>query len=206
MSALLKIGEAARVLGIHPRTLRSWSEQGHIPYLQTPGGHRRFRKVDLESFLRTIEHGQQGQDRGLVKAARTAVQRAIQQPVASSTPSLPAAMRLLSESQRLEMRAIGRKLFGLVIRYVGGETDEGILEEAHALGRAYGRLISQANMSVSETVATFHFFRDAIIDVTFESAARDHGIQSSRSQLYRRLNRFFSEVEMAMIVTVESNH
>lgn len=51
-SALLTIGEAARFLGLHPNTLRRWSDQGLIPtHHISARGDRRFRKVELDQFV-----------------------------------------------------------------------------------------------------------------------------------------------------------
>ena len=48
---LLTIGQAAELLGVHPLTVRNWSEKGTIRCLRTPGGHRRYRLQDLQRAL-----------------------------------------------------------------------------------------------------------------------------------------------------------
>ena len=47
----LTLGQAARCLGVAQSTSRKWSDQGRVPAFYTPGGHRRYRRGDLESFL-----------------------------------------------------------------------------------------------------------------------------------------------------------
>ena len=47
----LTLGQAARFLGVAQSTIRKWSDQGRVPAFYTPGGHRRFRRSDLESFV-----------------------------------------------------------------------------------------------------------------------------------------------------------
>ncbi len=47
----LTLGKAAHFLGVAQSTLRKWSDQGRLPAFYTPGGHRRFRRGDLEAFL-----------------------------------------------------------------------------------------------------------------------------------------------------------
>jgi len=47
----LTLGQAARFLGVAQSTIRKWSDQGRVPAFYTPGGHRRFRRPDLETFL-----------------------------------------------------------------------------------------------------------------------------------------------------------
>jgi excisionase family DNA binding protein len=47
----LTLGQAARFLGVAQSTIRKWSDQGRVPAFYTPGGHRRFRRGDLEAFI-----------------------------------------------------------------------------------------------------------------------------------------------------------
>jgi len=47
----LTLGQAARFLGVAQSTVRRWSDQGRLPAFYTPGGHRRFRRAELESFV-----------------------------------------------------------------------------------------------------------------------------------------------------------
>ena len=42
--------KAAERLGVHPTTLRRWSDNGDITTMLTPGGHRRFLISDLDNF------------------------------------------------------------------------------------------------------------------------------------------------------------
>src|SRR5450756_2596768 len=45
------LGEASRLLGIAPGTLRRWADDGRIPVFNTPGGHRRFARSTLSALL-----------------------------------------------------------------------------------------------------------------------------------------------------------
>jgi len=47
----LTLGQAAKFLGVAQSTIRKWSDQGRVPAFYTPGGHRRYRRRDLEAFL-----------------------------------------------------------------------------------------------------------------------------------------------------------
>jgi excisionase family DNA binding protein len=47
----LTVGQAARFLGVAQSTIRTWSDQGRVPTFYTPGGHRRYRRADLETFV-----------------------------------------------------------------------------------------------------------------------------------------------------------
>jgi excisionase family DNA binding protein len=47
----LTLGQAAKYLGVAQSTIRKWSDSGRLSAFYTPGGHRRFRREDLDSFL-----------------------------------------------------------------------------------------------------------------------------------------------------------
>src|ERR1700748_162109 len=47
----LTLGQAAKYLGVAQSTIRKWSDLGRVPAFYTPGGHRRYRRGDLDAFL-----------------------------------------------------------------------------------------------------------------------------------------------------------
>ena len=47
----LTLGRAAKYLGMAQSTIRKWSDDGRLRAFYTPGGHRRYRRVDLDAFL-----------------------------------------------------------------------------------------------------------------------------------------------------------
>ncbi|HYM84418.1 MAG TPA: helix-turn-helix domain-containing protein, partial [Candidatus Dormibacteraeota bacterium] len=50
--ATLTVTKAAHVLGVHPNTVRAWSDLGRLRYYRiNPRGDRRYRLSDLHRFL-----------------------------------------------------------------------------------------------------------------------------------------------------------
>src|SRR5438309_10664599 len=47
----ITLGQAAKYLGVAQSTIRKWSDQGRVPAFYTPGGHRRYKRGDLDRFL-----------------------------------------------------------------------------------------------------------------------------------------------------------
>ena len=47
----LTLGQAAKYLGVAQSTMRKWSDVGRVSAFYTPGGHRRYRRADLDQFL-----------------------------------------------------------------------------------------------------------------------------------------------------------
>lgn len=55
---LLTTGEVATLFGVHRKTPADWADAGKLPYIMTPGGHRRYSLRDaLRKLL--IEKGHQ---------------------------------------------------------------------------------------------------------------------------------------------------
>jgi excisionase family DNA binding protein len=60
----LTLGQAARYLGVAQSTIRKWSDQGRLPAFYTPGGHRRYRRRDLDAFVAGSGSGSGAKVRG----------------------------------------------------------------------------------------------------------------------------------------------
>ncbi len=57
IDATLSVTKAARLLGVHPNTVRAWSDAGRIRYYRiNPRGDRRYRLGDIQRFLAAAEH------------------------------------------------------------------------------------------------------------------------------------------------------
>ena len=43
--------DAARMFGVQSQTLARWTDEGRLECIRTAGGHRRYRRTDLETLL-----------------------------------------------------------------------------------------------------------------------------------------------------------
>lgn len=48
---ILEPGDVARMLGVNPRTVKRWADDGRLPSFRTPGGHRRFYLSDVKEAV-----------------------------------------------------------------------------------------------------------------------------------------------------------
>ena len=48
-------GEVARLLHVSPKTITRWANRGLLPCVVTLGGHRRFRREDVDEIARRME-------------------------------------------------------------------------------------------------------------------------------------------------------
>src|ERR1700675_2789661 len=75
--ATLSVTKAARLLGVHPNTIRAWSDAGRLRYYRiNPRGDRRYRVGDLQRFLTAAEGGNTEAASYTTAAARRVAERA----------------------------------------------------------------------------------------------------------------------------------
>ena len=191
----LSLKEASDFLGVHFTTLRGWADQGEIPVLRTPGGHRRFSLNDLRRFL---------------------TERARPLPSANATTLLEAAVtRVRFELQRSDLpeqtwhrsaqlsadqtrRERGRMLFALAISYVMKPPQRAHLAEAaYELGRQYGVDAASTGISLAETGRAVQFFRHQLIEAVRTSNRTTP--DNDDLQVERLLNHFLDEVLYAVL-------
>lgn len=48
---LMTPAEVARAFGVDPKTVSRWARAGQLGSIRTPGGHRRFRRAEVLTFL-----------------------------------------------------------------------------------------------------------------------------------------------------------
>ena len=51
MKAVLRIGEAAYLLGVSTKTIRRWDQKGKISCFRTVGNHRRIRLIEVQRII-----------------------------------------------------------------------------------------------------------------------------------------------------------
>jgi excisionase family DNA binding protein len=157
-SEWLGLGEASRLLGVAPGTLRRWSDSGHVPAFTTPGGHRRYRRSTLESLVPQERTGRPSLARSGMTPARLA--RAYRQEARAAARAVPWIYEL-SDEQRDWFRHHGRRLAEALLGYLEGDGDasQTRLSEATAEAAEYGRVASGMNVSLSQAVEGFLRFR-----------------------------------------------
>jgi excisionase family DNA binding protein len=52
---LMRAGEVAALLQVSRRSIAAWASRGLIPFIETPGGHRRFRAADVRALVAMLD-------------------------------------------------------------------------------------------------------------------------------------------------------
>ncbi len=80
----LRLAEAAATLGVSHNTLRAWSDDGRVRCYRSPGGHRRYRRSDIEALVGGAADASAAQGRGHDAAAGDARQDAALEALAAA--------------------------------------------------------------------------------------------------------------------------
>ena len=172
----LSLREAANMLGIHPATVRLWADRNELPSRRTNGGHRRFRRADIEARLR------QEAERKPNPAAQLLVQSVLGRvrfAFTDGTLNTPPWHQHFNEAARDAYRSLGRRVLELLLRAVTDSTiREELQREAIQLGTEYGSITYNAHVPVADAVRAFLYFRNLVDESVLQLAevqgVRDH--------------------------------
>ncbi len=196
----LTLGQASRMLGVHPTTLRGWVDAGLLRAFLTPGGHRRFKESELREFL--IRRGSAPVGDRMANAEQT-IEQVRAQLHHIGLGRQPWYQRL-SDRDRNHHRATGARLLGLLLRYVGqqGDPDES-LAQARLVAREYGNSFAGSNASVSELAQAFLLFRRMIVHAACTPDSRVAMRDDEGMHFMTRIDEFMDELLIATLDAFE---
>jgi excisionase family DNA binding protein len=164
----LSLREAAELLGIHPATVRLWADRNEIPSRRTTGGHRRFRRADVEARLRQETEARPN------PAAQLLVQSILGRIRFAFTDGTLSAFpwyQHFNEAARDAYRSLGRRVLELLLRTItDGTHKEELRSEAVELGSEYGSITRNSHVPVADAVRAFLYFRTLIDESVLQMA------------------------------------
>ena len=199
----LSLSQAAEQLSIHPTTLRRWADNGDIPVMLTPGGHRRFAAADVIHFAHERRRRRRVGDIEQIWAERAVIQTRREMVVHQDDPWLSG----FDSEARARGRLMGQQLIGLMLQYLSAE-DGGrdILQEARQIGRQYGRHALEAGMSLTEALQVSIFFRDALVESALQLPENVRIRPEANVRLLRRINTLSNTVHLAIAEVYDVAH
>lgn len=196
----LSLSQVSSMLGVHPSTVRNWSNQGSLPVHRTQGGHRRYRRKEIELWLqsRRVKTPDEG---------HLMVQIALRQTRLQITEGcLEAEMwyQKLDAEARQQYRHSGRSLLQSLLGYLS--SDEKLAEaEARAIGFEYASRGWGCGLSSVDATHAFLFFRNVLFESmlgVYESSA----VSSPQAwvDLFRKTNAFTDCIQITIMETYEA--
>ena len=194
----VSLSEAAKILGVHPATVRNWADHGHLPAQRTPGGHRRFRVADLESWMSAQQSGAALEAEVLVQSALGRVRFEI----AERHFAEASWYRQLDAQARQALGTYGRRLMEVMQRYLSSPSEQALIE-ARELGLKYGETIRGQNLKLSEAVEGFFAFTDLILDAMMRVIEMSRPT-TERADAVRKVYALTREIIFALVDAYEA--
>lgn len=201
-STWLTLGEASRILGVDPDTLRRWADRGKVDVFQTPGGHRRFLRSSIEAMLprpRTVRRSLSALGEPPDRIAAE-FRRRVRSDIAGIS-SQDWHARLDEDSLRW-FRERGRRMGDLLVGYLDTARQAGrgqFLAQAEALGREYGVEARRRGLSLGEATQAFLFFRARFMGEIATVARRRALDPSQAAMLFDEADRALDRVIVSLI-------
>jgi excisionase family DNA binding protein len=198
----LTVSEAAEMLGVHPTTVRRWTDSGELPVKVTPGGHRRFLRGDLRDYIEHLE--------APVSAVELAERAWADFALVETRDRLahkpePGWLAAFDEDHRDEKRALGRRLMALIMQHVSApEGDRRLLIEARGIAARYAQNCLTAGLSASEALEATAFFRDTMTEVALQMPKDAHIEGEAQVRLLRKLNEVFNVIQIDVVAYYEN--
>jgi excisionase family DNA binding protein len=196
----LSLSEVASMLGVHPSTVRSWSDKGHLPAHRTQGGHRRFRRREVELWIQS--HREEGLDEGhqVVHAAL----KNIRVKISAGSLENEGWYEKLDEEARNQYRRSGRALLQGLLESLaadGGYDNS----EARSLGFEYASRGWRRGLTAAEASRAFLFFRNVLLEAML-NVYEESTIQTPKawSEIFRKIYRFTDQIQLTLLETYDA--
>ncbi len=204
--AWLTLGEASRLLGVDPDTLRRWADGGKVDVFTTPGGHRRFLRSSIDAMLPRPRQLRR-QSLSAMGEPPDRIAAEFRRRVRSDLSAQEWHARFDEDSLRW-FRERGVRMSDLLLgsldttRRVGREQ---LLEQAESLGGEYGVEAARRGLSLGEATQAFLFFRARFMG-EIANVARRRALEAGQaSMLFEEGDRALDRVILALITGHQSS-
>jgi excisionase family DNA binding protein len=196
----LSLSEVSKLLGIHPSTVRNWSDQGVLPVHRTQGGHRRYLRAEIDLWMQS----QRATGPSEVDLMVQSGVRNIRFQISEGHLNEEGWYTKLDEEARSQYRSSGRTLMQGLIGYLGANSGAG-RAQAEALGYEYAARGRRCGLSMVEATHAFLFFRNLLMESmmqAYESASIRS--PSAWSDMFRKITAFTDQILITLLETFEA--
>lgn len=193
----LSLSDAAEMLGVHPSTVRVWSDKGLLPVRKTQGGHRRYQRSEISLWAESSI--------GSKLEATNLIQEVIHNlRIQISDGSLDAESwyQKLDADARLKYQASGRSLFHGLMNYITSNNEDA-KSEAYAIGYEYASRARRYQLSYVDATRAFLYFRNKLFDAFTKVLSETKALIEQTSQMYKTLNKFMDDIQIHLLQTYE---
>jgi len=193
----LSLSGAAGMLGVHPSTVRLWSDKGIFPVHRTSGGHRRYLRSEVELWMKTSSEK-------LVMEPASALQSAIGQmrmQIAEGRLEAEPWYQKLDDTARAQYRLSGMALVRGLMNSLSSDGADA-LSEAYALGYDYASRARRYGLSSVDATQAFLFFRNTLLEAlvnAYEEARVPPGL--AWGKMLNKIHTFTDQILVDLLKT-----
>lgn len=200
MSEWLSLSVAAELLGVHPSTVRLWSDKGLLPVHRTKGGHRRYKRNEVLLWAQTSREVRTVQPEDMMQSAI----RNVRMQVTEGRLEAEIWYQKLDEDARAQYRQSSRSLFQGLMTYLAS-TNEDAASEAFAVGYEYASRARRYNLSYVDAARAFMFFRNVLIESVMKVYS-EANIPSGKAweEMLHKMHTFTDQILISLLDTYQA--
>jgi len=194
----LSLSGAAKLLGVHPSTVRLWSDKGALPVHKTQGGHRRYKRGEILLWAETNSKSRQEalEPEGMMQE----VVKNVRMQISEGRLQAESWYQKLDEDARMQYRMGARSLFQGLTTYVSTNGEEAATE-AYAIGYEYASRARRYNLSYVDAAKAFLFFRDALVESVIKVYGEANVPSKKATEMYTKMHTFTDEILISLLET-----
>ena len=195
----LSLSGAARLLGVHPSTVRLWSNKGLLPVQTTKGGHRRYKRIDVELWAKQARNHSDVAPEAMMQSAV----RNVRLRITEGKLEAEAWYQKLDQEARMQYRRSAHMLFQGLMSYLAANGQDAS-SEIHAIGYEYASRAHRVGLSSLEAVRAFLFFRDVLLE-SIINVYQDANIPSGQAwgEMLRQVHTFTDLILLNLLETFQ---
>jgi excisionase family DNA binding protein len=195
----LSLSGAAKVLGVHPSTVRLWSDKGILPVHKTQGGHRRYKHGEISLWAESNQRPHEVEPERMMQE----VTKNVRMQISEGKLQAEAWYQKLDEDARTQYRMSARSLFHGLMTYVatnGADAEH----EAYAIGYEYASRAHRYSLSYVDAVRAFLFFRNTLIDSVIKVYQEANVPSGQTAEVFGKMHTFTDDILISLLQTFQT--
>jgi len=194
----LTLSDAAKLLGVHPSTVRLWSDKGALPVHKTQGGHRRYKRSEI--LLWAESNSKSKEDAIEPEGMMNEVVKNVRMQISEGRLQEESWYQLLDEEARVQYRMSARSLFQGLMNYMTANGEDAA-HESYAIGYEYASRARRYNLSYVDAAKAFLFFRDTLVESIIK-VYMDANVPSKKvAEMYIKMRTFTDDILISLLET-----
>jgi excisionase family DNA binding protein len=195
----LSLSDAAKVLGVHPSTVRLWSDKGTLPTHKTQGGHRRYKQDEISLWAKSTHNPSEIEPERMMQE----VIKTVRMQISEGRLQAEAWYQKLDEDARAQYRMGARSLFHGLINYMATGGEDAKLE-AYAIGYEYASRAHRYSLNYVDAVRAFLFFRNTMIDSVIKVYRESNVSSRQTAEAFGQMYTFTDDILISLLQTFQA--